>query len=74
MHYGKIVLIAFAFLGVAGLLSAFVAPLEKSDFFAQMRTALLNGLPTGFDWTNYEYIKILFKTNTDFDLRILRYL
>lgn len=52
----KIVLIAFAFLGVAGLLSAFVAPLEN-QIFAQMRTALLNGLPTGFDWTNYEYIK-----------------
>lgn len=52
----KIVLIAFVFLGVAGLLSAFVTPLEN-HIFAQMRTALLNGLPTGFDWTNYEYIK-----------------
>ena len=52
----KIVLIAFVFLGVAGLLSAFVAPLEN-QIFAQMRTALLNRLPTGFDWTNYEYIK-----------------
>lgn len=52
----KIVLIAFVFLGVAGLLSAFVAPLEN-QIFTQMRTALLNRLPTGFDWTNYEYIK-----------------
>lgn len=52
----KIVLIAFVFLGVAGLLSAFVAPLEN-QIFAQMRTALLNRLPIGFDWTNYEYIK-----------------
>ena len=52
----KIVLIAFVFLGVAGLLSAFIAPFEN-QIFAQMRTALLNGLPTGFDWTNYEYIK-----------------
>lgn len=52
----KIVLIAFVFLGVAGLLSAFVAPLEN-QIFTQMRTALLNGVPTGFDWTNYEYIK-----------------
>ena len=51
----KIVLIAFVFLGVAGLLSAFVAPLEN-QIFAQMRTALLNRLPIGFDWTNYEYI------------------
>ena len=52
----KIVLIAFVFLGVAGLLSAFVAPLEN-QIFTQMRTALLNRLPIGFDWTNYEYIK-----------------
>lgn len=52
----KIVLIAFVFFGVAGLLSAFIAPLEN-QIFAQMRTALLNRLPTGFDWTNYEYIK-----------------
>ena len=51
----KIVLIAFVFLGVAGLLSAFIVPFEN-QIFAQMRTALLNGLPTGFDWTNYEYI------------------
>ena len=52
----KIVLIAFVFFGVAGLLSAFIAPLEN-QIFAQMRTALLNRLPIGFDWTNYEYIK-----------------
>ncbi|MCI6918915.1 MAG: CPBP family intramembrane metalloprotease [Lachnospiraceae bacterium] len=52
----KIVLIALGFLGVAGLLSAFVAPLEN-QIFTQMRTALLNRLPIGFDWTNYEYIK-----------------
>ena len=49
-------LIAFVFVGVAGLLSAFVAPLEN-QIFAQTRTALLNSLPIGFDWTNYEYIK-----------------
>lgn len=52
----KIVLIAFVFFGVAGLLSAFVAPLEN-QIFAQMRTALLNSLPIGFDWTNFEYLK-----------------
>lgn len=52
----KIVLIASVFFGVAGLLSAFIAPLEN-QIFAQMRTALLNRLPIGFDWTNYEYIK-----------------
>ncbi len=52
----KILFIAFIFFGVAGLLSMFVAPLEN-QVFAQMRTALLNSLPVGFDWTNFEYIK-----------------
>ena len=52
----KIVLIAFVFLGVAGLLSAFVAPLEN-QFLSKIRAAVLNNLPIGFDWTNYEYIK-----------------
>lgn len=52
----KIVLIAFAFFGIAGLLSVFVAPIENG-IFAEMRTAVLNRLPIGFDWTNYEYIK-----------------
>ena len=52
----KIVLIAFAFLGVAGLLSAFVAPLEN-QFLSKIRATVLNNLPIGFDWTNYEYIK-----------------
>lgn len=52
----KILIIAFVFFGVAGLLSAFVAPLEN-QIFAQMRATLLNNLPIGFDWTNYEYMK-----------------
>lgn len=52
----KIVLIAFIFFGIAGLLSVFVAPMEN-QIFAEMRAALLNNLPIGFDWTNYEYIK-----------------
>ena len=56
----KILIIAFVFFGVAGLLSAFVAPLEN-QFFAQMRTVLLNSLPIGFDWTNYEYMKAFSK-------------
>lgn len=56
MPLWKIIVIAFVLFGVAGLLSAFVAPLEN-QIFAQMRTALLNRLPIGFDWTNYEYIK-----------------
>lgn len=52
----KILIVAFVFFGVAGLLSAFVAPLEN-QFFAQMKSTLLKGLPIGFDWTNYEYMK-----------------
>ncbi|MDE7333044.1 MAG: CPBP family intramembrane metalloprotease [Lachnospiraceae bacterium] len=52
----KILIIAFVFFGVAGLLSAFVAPLEN-QIFAQTRVTLLNNLPIGFDWTNYEYMK-----------------
>lgn len=52
----KIVLIGFVFFGIAGLLSAFVAPIEN-QFFAEMRAAVLNNLPIGFDWTNLEYIK-----------------
>ena len=52
----KILIIAFVFFGVAGVLSAFVAPIENL-FFAEVRTALLNSLPIGFDWTNYEYMK-----------------
>ena len=51
----KIVLIAFVFLGVAGLLSAFVVPLEN-QFLSKIRATVLNNLPIGFDWTNYEYI------------------
>lgn len=52
----KILIIAFAFFGVAGLLSAFVAPIEN-QIFAEMRATVLNNLPIGFDWTNYEYMK-----------------
>lgn len=52
----KILVIAFIFFGVAGLLSAFVAPIENR-FFAEIRAAVLNNLPIGFDWTNYEYVK-----------------
>lgn len=52
----KIVLISFVFFGIAGLLSAFLAPIENS-IFADMRAAVLDNLPVGFDWTNYEYIR-----------------
>ena len=52
----KIVLIAFAFFGIAGLLSAFAAPVENR-IFAEMRAALLSKLPIGFDWTNFEHMK-----------------
>ena len=52
----KILIIAFVFFGVAGLLSAFVAPIENR-FFAEIRATVFNNLPIGFDWTNYEYVK-----------------
>lgn len=52
----KMLMIAFVFFGFAGLLSTFVAPIEN-QFFAAMRNNVLSNLPTGFDWTNYEYIK-----------------
>lgn len=54
--FWKSLIIAFVFFGVAGLLSAFVAPLEN-QLFAPLRSRLLSVLPAGFDWTNFEYIK-----------------
>ena len=56
MPLWKILIIAFVLFGIAGLLSAFVAPLENR-IFAEIRAALLSHLPTGFDWTNFEYLK-----------------
>lgn len=56
----KIVLIGFVFFGIAGLLSAFVAPIEN-QVFAEIRAAVFNNLPIGFDWTNYEYLKLFSK-------------
>ena len=52
----KMLGIAFVFFGIAGLLSIFVAPMEN-QIFATMRSNVLNNLPAGFDWTNFEYIK-----------------
>lgn len=42
--------------GAYSLKSAFVAPVEN-QIFAGIRSSVLQNLPTGFDWTNYEYIK-----------------
>lgn len=52
----KTLIITFVFFGIAGLLSAFVAPVENR-IFSVIRSSLLNNLPPGFDWTNYEYLK-----------------
>lgn len=52
----KVLIIAFIFFGSAGLLSVFIAPIEN-QIFAEIRATVLNYLPTGFDWTNYEYLK-----------------
>ena len=57
----KVLIIAFVFLGIAGLLSAFIAPIENR-VFAEIRSDVLNTLPRGFDWTNYEYLKTFSKT------------
>lgn len=52
----KILTIAFVFFGIAGLLSALIAPIENM-IFAEMRSTVLRYLPIGFDWTNYEYLQ-----------------
>ena len=52
----KVLLIAFVFFGIAGLLSAFIAPIEN-QVFAGIRNDVLTSLPKGFDWTDYEYLK-----------------
>ncbi len=57
MPLWKIITIALVFFGAAGLLSAFVAPIENK-IWAEPRAALLHYLPTGFDWTNTQYMKI----------------
>ena len=53
----KVLIIAFMFFGIAGLLSAYIAPIEN-QFFAEMRSNVISILPIGFDWTNYEYVKL----------------
>lgn len=56
MAIWKALLIALIFFGVAGLLSAFAAPIEN-QVFSGARSGLLQMLPTGFDWINFEYLK-----------------
>lgn len=56
----KVLMIAFVLFGMAGLLSAFIAPIEN-QVFAGIRSDLLQHLPSGFDWTNYEYLKTFSK-------------
>ncbi len=52
----KVVIIAFIFFGIAGLLSIVIAPIEN-HVFAEIRSSVLHNLPIGFNWTNYEYLK-----------------
>ena len=56
MPLWKIITYALALFGIAGLLSVTIAPLENF-LFSGLRSSLLNHLPIGFDWTDYEYIK-----------------
>ncbi len=52
----KIVALAFCFFGVAGLMSVSVVSIETM-IFENMRGVLLDSLPKGFDWTDFEYLK-----------------
>ncbi len=52
----KVLLLAVILFGVAGLLSVTIAPIENQAF-AQIRSAVLDRLPRGFDWTDLEYLK-----------------
>ena len=52
----KTLAVAFIFFIIAGLLSVLIAPVEN-QLFAGLRSNILNRLPGGFDWTNYEYLK-----------------
>lgn len=56
----KVLILALVFFGIAGLLSAFVAPIEN-QVFAQIRNNVLNRLPRGFDWTDDTYLKTFSK-------------
>jgi len=56
----KVLMIAGVFFGMAGLLSVSIAPIEN-QVFAEIRTNVLNRLPSGFDWTNYAYLKTFSK-------------
>lgn len=56
----KVLIIAFVFWGIAGLLSALIVPIEN-QVFAGIRSEILDRLPIGFDWTNYEYLKTFSK-------------
>lgn len=52
----QVLIISFVFFGITGLVSAWFAPLENL-FFAGIRGEVLSWLPTGFDWTNVDYLK-----------------
>lgn len=60
MPVWKIILIAFLFFSLAGLLSVTIATLEN-NLLSQVRQAVLNHLPVGFDWQNIEYLKTFSK-------------
>lgn len=54
--FWEVLIIALIFFGITGLLSAFIAPIEN-HIFSGLRNDLLDNLPVGFDWSNYEYLK-----------------
>lgn len=56
LPFWRVLVTALALFAVAGLLSAFIAPLEN-QIFSAARAFLLGKLPAGFDWTDYARIK-----------------
>lgn len=52
----KILIISFCFFCMAGLFALFISPIEHK-VLADVRATVLNNLPAGFDWANYEYLK-----------------
>ena len=61
----QIILFGMLFFGVAGIASVTIQPLENS-LMSGLRTNLLSLLPTGFDWTNVDYLKSFSKATLIF--------
>ncbi len=56
MPVWNVLLMALLLFGMAGLFSISIAPVEN-QIFASLRAFVLHHLPTGFDWTDMEYLR-----------------